>query len=323
MLWTYDNSSGTTKRFGCAWTTQGGGLGNWHIQAPIVDYITGAEIVGATSMEGSVFDDGKLYVAYSSAPGVIGVLEGVDNDLTNKVDFKVLKDLSPLHAPLSHSLRAADFASLDPLLPGRQNTYTAQIAVDPSNLNRFYFTYEDIKAAGSADVDVYAHSVDRRGLYWYIGPGGALPGLVPAVPPETYPDHYDQFLPTLTVDDLGRVHVLYYDEQFFPGQLDTIDPKLARYDVVYGVSCDGGQTYTKVEFHPSTTGDTAYLDWSKEDETYFEFNVRDYIGIDWSVNDTLEARFIWGGITGTRETDEPTLPPKNHSIIARPILVYQ
>ena len=62
------------------------------------------------------------------------------------------------------------------------------------------------------------------------------------------PEEKDQFLPSVTVDDQGRIHVIFYDDRNYEQTHDppTLQPK---FDVYYAVSTNQGATFTNFELY--------------------------------------------------------------------------
>lgn len=280
----------------------------WVIDNPIGDAdFGGTTIPAAFAIQPSVYGTGHMYIAFSSSLGVIEFLEGQDNSTTGGVTYRRLRKNNG--SVISIPLRIGDPANLNSKLPGRQTTYTAQVAVDPSNANRIYVVYEDVRdVAGSTDVDVFSRTVDKRGTYWVLGPEVSVPGL--PTPPLACPTDtdLDQYLGAIAVDTLGTLHVIYYDDRL-TCQTDLVSDGLAAYNLTYAASCDGGQTYSLLQLTPLTTGDVYFLDYTKDS---IPFHPHEYIGIE---TNTLASPRVWISFTGTTDLDELNQTPRNRSTI--------
>jgi len=120
----------------------------------------------------------------------------------------------------------------------------------------------------------------------------------------------DQFLPAVTVDTAGRIHVIYYDDRDFIDQVDGQTEPPAKFNVYYAYSTDGADTwdYEKL-FAPRP--DPPALDMGHDIVNYFEPG--EYIGISY-YRDTQEERDeVWTAFTGTEET--PLDPDDDESLI--------
>lgn len=131
-------------------------------------------------------------------------------------------------------------------------------------------------------------------LRWELEPAVELPDPASIGYPED-PDT-TQWLPMITVDPNGDVHVIYYDDLMF-SQLYT-DTE-AKYDLAYAVSRNKGQSYTITRWSVPG-GNAAWLDTNLLDDgpTTWEIMPREYNGLTfWPVgNGTVE---VWAAFCGT------------------------
>lgn len=230
-------------------------------------------VTGTWIAQPTVYGDSPLYIAYvrenrdKSAPpdepnkcegATIRFLKGTDIDDPNdpndgEVEFKQLTGLAgPLLSgpvqpvPLQVSLNCGAIKYFIPYYPSwfasKFDRVTPEFAVDPTNTNRMYLVYHDLRKANGAltsNVDVFLHKLTKGAGRWFVGPRRR-------VNPVDYPGDYDQFLPTVTVDLDGRVHVLYYSDENYPDQDDGLlqdpnDPNETRsFDAYYAFSENRG-----------------------------------------------------------------------------------
>ena len=270
-------------------------------------------ITGLWAAHPTVWDDGNLLVVYDrNGLGKFRFFQGVDNPSTGGVDFSTLSTMTGNGLePLEFSVDITVVNSLDNQVAGVEaGGYLPQISADPTNSRRFYLTYHD-KDPGTKDVNVFVNTITRVGSLWYLGVPTQLPNPNPISTCDPVDPDTDQFLPMLTVDSEGRVHVLYYDDRNFCQQ-DTVLDDLAKFDVVYGVSCNGAQSFQTALLKPAGSHGVAYLDYEKE---LLDWDVREYNGLAWTERLTGTIR-IWSAISGTSSLDSDGLPfPGNKSVV--------
>ena len=63
------------------------------------------------------------------------------------------------------------------------------------------------------------------------------------------PEEKDQFLPSVTVDDQGRIHVIFYDDRNYEQTHNNPPTLLPKFDVYYAVSTNQGATFTNFELY--------------------------------------------------------------------------
>jgi hypothetical protein len=281
---------------------------DWVKNAPIVDADDGSTVGGLFAAQPSVWRNGFLYVAYAKGNKKDRFLIGFDDDtggVNNGVVFRHLKDGSGQKVELT---RRKAFNDFPPLLPGvgPANGFTTQIAVDPTNIRKVYIAYHDVATAVSSNANVYSRTITNAGG-WFLGPE-TLVNADPGPPVGcSGDDHTDQFLPAITVDTEGRVHILHYDDRAFC-QDDSVG-SAAQYNVTYGVSCDGGQVYSNTALQPGLPGNAAFLDFFLEPLGFGA--PREYIGITF-VERLAGGIDVWSSFTGTDVLDPD---PTNKSVI--------
>jgi len=221
-----------------------------------------------------------LYVAYIQS--VIGgtdrirFLVGTDVDGPSNeplVEFSQIvgatQMLGPVVPPLTVPLnrRAAGFGFKLP--GGFQPKRIPQLAADPTDPNTLYLVYHDVVSEGSSDSDIFFRKLTRMTFNsWLAGPQIRVND--DPVLPES-----DQFMPSIVVDNQGRIHVVFFDDRRFD-QDDT--DSTAKFDAFYAWSEDGGQTWNnqRLFLDPNDPQDPAALDLSVAPIGY---PVREYIGI--------------------------------------------
>lgn len=190
----------------------------------------------------AVSGDGPLYVAYkASAPNAYRFLRGDDDLANNDVSFSHLVSATGL---LEVDIQSwASIGSSYPAPSCTENTLingrlTPAMAVDPSaaaSMERLYFVYHDIRS-GDTDLNVYLRRLERPATQaeWTVTPAIKISDEV-----DSAGRFSDQFMPTVAVDGLGRVHVLFYDNREVCGS----SPESPRYRWYYALSTDQGQTF--------------------------------------------------------------------------------
>ena len=117
----------------------------------------------------------------------------------------------------------------------------------------------------------------------------------------------DQFLPAVTVDDQGRIHVILYDDRAYRplGQHDgQQEPGEAepRFDVYYAVSVDQGQSWIEQKLVLEPVDEPA-ADLNLEPLSD-GFELGEYVGITWYAPPGAGPTEIWTAFTGTLSTDD-------------------
>lgn len=148
------------------------------------------------------------------------------------------------------------------------------------------------------DVNVYLHKLTYANGGWTAGP------RIQVNDPYATEHESDQFMPSVTVDDNGRIHIIFYDDRNYTD--DPNDPEndqqpddtyLPKFDAFYAYSTNQGQTWVneKLWFDPPEPA----LDFTQR-----IVNPKEYIGICWY--DDL----VWTAYTGTYSAD-----PYNKGVI--------
>lgn len=107
------------------------------------------------------------------------------------------------------------------------------LVAHPTDASKLYLVYTDRTGAEDpethdGDCDIYIRRSENGGLSWFapkLVNGGAV-GLL-----------YDQFMPRVTVDAKGRIHVIYYDTR---ASHPALGDKFLTIELYYAVSTDGG-----------------------------------------------------------------------------------
>ena len=265
-------------------------------------------VTGDFCAQPAVYDDGPLYVAYITGD-VIAFLQGDDDG--NEVNFTQLLKICHIgvgsgpqgHIALEIPLTVGDVTDYLPRVTWWQIKTVPQLAADPSDPDRLYVVYHDVAEdpndpndPNDVDVDVFLVVLEKMAGYNWC------PSSRIRVNADNPPGRVaDQFLPAVTVDTAGRIHVIYYDDRDFDQvDHDPNDPNepAAKFNVYYAYSEDGGEdwNYRKLFALP----DRAALDMGDDIVNYFEPG--EYIGISY-YRDTQEERDeVWTAFTGTEKT---------------------
>lgn len=283
----------------------------------------------------AVWNDGALYVAYVTGAGNIGfyVGEDVDPNDPNNYDCSDANDVGVTFTVMRGYREAEEEGMDDPItppltipvnrvifshdLPGELRAQTVpQLAVDPSldpnDPNepdvRLFLVYHDTASddpndPGYHDVNAYLYKIEGWGSCWVASPRVK-------VNDDTDPDgEYDQFMPSVTVDGEGWIHVLFYDDRRFDQEDGAPDPNNPpRFDGYYAWATVDNLTFQDrnviLYLDPNDPGgpsDPPGLNWEDEDQ----LDPHEYNGIAWY------ADTVWTTYTGT----DPNDPQANDSVV--------
>jgi len=315
VVWSNGQGGMGGEGYGCSRTVNGGLA--WVATDPIVDVDTSVTVTGLFAMQPSVFGNRDLYVAYHAEQDKFRFLRGTDDNSgpsgNNGVVFRHLRGPgTPLGPAVEVPIDASFFQSLPTYLPGvTAGGSTMQIAVDPTNIRRLYVAYHDEHPNQAGNSEVYVRTLDARGFDWFLGPEKLV--YWPSEPSSGCPEdeHTDQFLPMITVDGEGRVHVLYLDDGGIC-QDDSVG-NTARFNVTYAVSCDGAQTFFNITLGPAPgSPNAAYVDFFWETDGW---NPREYNGFTF-VEGLFGGTTVWATFGGMDQNDPDSGPPPgNKSVI--------
>ena len=115
---------------------------------------------------------------------------------------------------------------------------------------------------------------------------------------------WDQFMPTMTVDGAGRIHVTYYDDRRYE-QDDSFGCGglfQAKYDVCYAHSEDGGATWHYQRLYAESPDNT----WPALEMGERCMDPHEYNGVVWYENS------VWTTFTGT---NDPAGSDNNHAVV--------
>lgn len=262
---------------------------------------TGQPVIGEFCAQPVVDGDGPLYIA-CIAGNSIRFLVGQDVDGAASGPVRFWR----LHAPPDDpndpapalTVRLNERVLHDDIpgnFPHPMGSTVPQLAVDRANPGRLHLVYHDV-APGTSDVNVYMHTVTRDHEYWRLGPQRQ----VNESSATTYES--DQFMPSMTVDDSGRIHIVYYDDQDYTdspmGDLQDDNCQLPKFDVFYAWSDDQGQNWSR---HKLFLNENPQEDEPALDCTLTRVNPREYIGIAWYGSG--EVSEVWTAYTGTFSRD--------------------
>lgn len=227
--------------------------------------------VGLPSTRLVVASDGSLYIAVMESHPTIRVLKGeVQSDDTILFDYLLDANSQAIEVTLE-----APEPCISEFLPGTflPAIVETQLEVDPLDSERLYLAFPDTAPQGSvaggvqvSDVNIYSVVVRKESNSWVAEPRVAIHATAAGT---------DRFMPMMTIDRLGRIHISYFDDRAY-SQADT-DPN-PKFDLYYSTSLDGGSTYQEQEVVSNALDFCATPD---------NFQPREYAGI--------EARdgFVW------------------------------
>lgn len=233
----------------------------------------------------AVYGSGDLFIAYRYSDTEIRFIRGVDPPNPAQVGgvrfYQIQQEceIGP-SGPFDPLLGVHTNISIDdinPALPGQYDSATPgripQLVADPTNAERMYLVYHDEDPNYAGDMNVYCHQLTGSGNYWCVGPKVRVNADLTSVDD-------DQFMPSVTVDDHGYVHVIYYDERRYTDQDDGDSP--AKFDCYYAYSKNGGASWTEVRLDGDDPDDEALNTGTVGD-------IKHYIGIDWFEDDVFTA----------------------------------
>ncbi|HUT91936.1 MAG TPA: hypothetical protein VMY37_20745, partial [Thermoguttaceae bacterium] len=179
--------------------------------------------------------------------------------------------------------------------------FAAAPKTDPNDPDVLYVVYHDLVSppgeGPDQDVDVFLVKLTREPFY---GTWTADPRV--RVNDDEVEWVADQFLPALTVDPLGRIHVIFYDDRYHEFQDDSTDRP--KFDVYYAYSDTGGEDFINLrlflepELPPEE--DPAVDFWH---DVHEDFELTDYIGITYRQSGVHTD--IFTSYTGTYHTNDP------------------
>ena len=303
--------------YGYARTIDGGQ--DWGGGAIYLDDDPNLLVGGTFCAQPTVHGDSPLYVAYKHNVITIRFLKGIDTTDPNglpTVSFRRIRAMGPRMLggmpPLLTDQVRLNAGEVNDYVPGDfiKLLTTPQFAIDPIDQHYMYVVYHDTvepvpdPAPPDVDVDVFLQrlsvTIDPNDPNVAIGHLGRRIRVNQDDNPQRVSD---QFTPTLTVDGLGRIHVIFYDDRDYD-QVDDDDD--AKFDVYYAMLAEydaQNPNWTEVLL-PANTGDPNDPDPWAFDSTRFLDGPREYQGIchdgyrDW----------IWTAYTGTN-----ILEPDGHN----------
>jgi len=261
----------------------------------------------------AVYADGPLYVAYLYDNDLLYRFAQGQDPQTPGDPMTWRRLLDAWGQPLEVDLYTDDIKGYLPHVTNHDGVYMfPQLAADPSDEDVLYLVYHDVvdtSDPNDADVDVFLTKLRRNAL---TGTWAAELDRVRVNDENPQGVIADQFLPALTVDPYGRVHVIFYDDRHHRFQDDsTVQPK---FDVYYAYSDTGGASFANErlfldpELPPEEDPGVDF--WHDVDEN---FEITDYIGITYRQSGVHTD--IFTSFTGSSATDgDPNDPndPYHH-----------
>jgi hypothetical protein len=263
----------------------------------------------------AVYQDGPLYVAYVTGdmddPEIRFVVG--EDQANGTVTFSYLyESLDPSPTLLTVPLHRKRFDDDPVCLPGSFEAKTVpQIAVNPDDPNQLLIAYHDTASDDPnddayRDMNVYVHEIAKSGAVWQLGQKVKVNN-------ETTDYESDQFMPSMTVDAGGYVHIAFYDDRRFTdapeGDLQPDGFARPKFDAYYAWAPVDDLAF---ENHPNRNellhiGNPEDPDQPAAfDRTLVWLNPREYNGIAWY------GDRIWTAYTGSREDNDPN---NNDSLI--------
>lgn len=231
---------------------------------------------------------------------------GIDDASTGGVNFFPVVDGSGAEIEMTVD---GDGSEEVPFVPNQKlrSRFMPVIAIDPTGVREFYVAYYAFAPEGPlGNYDCWVRHVDwdSQNGNWVLGSQIRINTSDPPPPPEPGDppdDHADQFLPALTVDCQGDVHVIYYNDRRF-SQVDST-PNFTRFDVSYSVSHDSGQTWVKTTY-AAPSGDSEWVDEQLMNSATVLDWAREYNDIAFACDSQGAVLSVWAAVTGTSVTDE-------------------
>jgi len=237
VQYAWSTDGGDTWISGLAQDSQGGTI--YSFFAPQIS------VVGSTQMELPLYM--IVRVGGGIAPGAYEFCQGDDTPqgvVFSRLMTKINGQAQALRLSTTHSEYGG-------FLPG---SFDAQgppvILADPVSASRFYVVHMDLcnpnhnpggEACGtSTDVDVKCTVFERVAgtSLWARTNTRRINGR------KTASNDEDQFLGGATIDKMGRIHVVYYDDREYD-QSDSSNPFTHRWDIYYAYSNDSGQSFSE------------------------------------------------------------------------------
>jgi len=247
--------------------------------------VGGQSVTGGFAAQPAVVKEDDFYVAYRKNTTQFRFLVGEDQP-SGKLTWAHFLDGCDEETPIL-KLNINLSGSAGSKLPGSfQANSTAQLAADPTSDTRLYVAYHDLAGSTSTDMNVYVQRLDKHATGWCLG-------TKVQVNDDTTIFESDQFLPAITVDEEGRVHVIFYDDRNYTDGASDIQPDNSanpKFDVYYAYSTNQGAAWENAELL-ALPAEPA-LDQGLQNQ-----DPREYIGIGY------EGDVLYGVYTGTSTQD--------------------
>jgi hypothetical protein len=223
-------------------------------------------------------------------------------------------DLDPYNGVLEVSTNTSGLAPYIPTGGHFGVEIFPNLAVDPLDPNNLCVVYHDTVEPPpdppfvDADVDVFLRVLTKQpDGTWAVG--DRVPVNDPDDPNAASPS--DQFFPAMTVDPLGRIHVIFYDDRDFEYQTDypdpndpnAPDPTLPKFNAYYAYSENIDLGFPEDDRELYQVPPERAVDYAVIEGQGGGFRLEDYIGITWGAE--AQGYRIWTSFTGTH-ADDPT-----------------
>lgn len=148
-------------------------------------------------------------------------------------------------------------------------------------------------------MNVYLVRLVEQGSAWSLN---TLPIYTEAIQVNA-PFRADQFCPVIHVDDVGRIHVLYYDNRPSTGN----DGFGAQFDAWYALSIDHGASFTTYNLRTNSSASPALDLGLQGTQVPANWSPREYNGLaSHTEGDTTRVWMIYTGTcldSGTQDQD--------------------
>ena len=304
--------------------------------------IDGQQVLGwPIAMQPTVFDARALFAVYvKEQDGIDGAelrfVRGTDDsDDPNApyVSFQELRlppppGLGPIPpdedgGPLVVNLKRG-YVNFPPVAFQAPGTFQIQtvpwLVADPTSASRLYLVYQDTATSdpNDADVNVYCQVLAKNSAtQWTVGSRVQVNDALATV------SESDQFLPVPYVDDVGTLHVIYYDDRRFTDPNDPNAPPsdaqpdgsataFPKFDVYYAFSTNNGLTFEEGQLlfgnPPLVQPNEAVLSLAVLDGWPFG-KIGEYVGMAGFGDD------IWTAYTGSSRYELTFNPDSNPNVI--------
>lgn len=272
--------------------------------------VGGQDVTGGFGAQPTVSGDGPLYAAYIGG-GMIHFLKGTDQPGGSVSFERLMKPGDPDPVPLTITLRdtwVQDDVPVSYVNTGPLSTIPFIVA-DPSSASRIYLAYHDVDATATDDVNIYLAVLEKQAgsNLWNFNPADPS-DLMQVNDADATTYESDQFMPVMAVDDTGRIHIIYYDDQdFTDGPSGDLQPDVGcedpKFNVYYSYSSDQGDNWFHEKLRQYDEDDPPAFDWG-----LLPRDPREYNGIDWRRDaNGVKIWTVYSGTDGAESGNRATI----------------